>query len=105
MPGHELGGEVVAVGADVNAFKVGDRVGVEPTLNCGACYYCQRGMRNICERGNGIDITYSGGLAERVAVPQRALYSLPDGMPFATAALIEPVSCVVHGFHRLQAQP
>ena len=41
--GHEFGGEVTAVGADVNGFTVGDRVGVDPTLNCGACYYCQRG--------------------------------------------------------------
>jgi 2-desacetyl-2-hydroxyethyl bacteriochlorophyllide A dehydrogenase len=105
IPGHELAGEVVAVGADVNTFKVGDRVGVEPNLNCGACYYCQRGMGNICERLNGIGATHSGGFAERVAVPQRTLYPLPSGMSFAAAALIEPVSCVVHGFHRLQPQP
>ena len=105
IPGHELGGEVVAVGTNVNAFKIGDRVGVEPNLNCGACYYCQRGMGNICERLDGIGSTYSGGFAERVAVPQRALYPLPDGMPFSTAALIEPVSCVVHAFHRLQPLP
>jgi D-arabinose 1-dehydrogenase-like Zn-dependent alcohol dehydrogenase len=73
IPGHELAGEVVAVGTDVNTFKVGDRVGVEPNLNCGACYYCQRGMGNICERLNGIGATHSGGFAERVAVPQRTL--------------------------------
>ena len=105
IPGHEFGGEVVTVGANVVDYKVGDRVGVEPTLNCGACYYCQRGMGNICERLNGVGVTRAGGFAERVAVPQRTLYRLPDGMPFAAAALIEPVSCVVHGFHRLQPQP
>ena len=105
IPGHELGGEVVAVGADVTAYKVGDRVGVDPSLNCGSCYFCQRGMGNLCERGNGVGVTRSGGFAERVAVPQRVLHRLPDDMPFSAAALIEPVACVVRGFHRLQPQP
>lgn len=105
IPGHELGGTVVAVGSDVTGFAVGDRVGVDPTLNCGACYYCQRGMGNLCERFRAVGVTNPGGFAERVAVPERTLYHLPEGMSFAAAALIEPVSCVVHGFHRLQAQP
>ena len=104
IPGHELGGEIVALGPDVVGWKVGDRVGIDPTLNCGTCYYCQRGMGNICERLNGIGTTRPGGFAERVAVPQRTLYPLPDSMTFA-AALIEPVACVVHAFHRLQPQP
>lgn len=105
IPGHELGGTVVAVGSEVSGFAVGDRVGVDPTLNCGACYYCQRGMGNLCERFRAVGVTNPGGFAERVAVPERTLYHLPEGMSFAAAALIEPVSCVVHGFHRLQAQP
>ena len=105
IPGHELGGEIVALGPDVVGWKVGDRVGIDPTLNCGTCYYCQRGMGNICERLNGIGTTRPGGFAERVAVPQRTLYPLPDSMTFAAAALIEPVACVVHAFHRLQPQP
>ncbi|MBA2596363.1 MAG: alcohol dehydrogenase catalytic domain-containing protein, partial [Chloroflexia bacterium] len=105
IPGHEFGGEVVAVGADVTAYRAGDRVGVEPTLNCGACYYCQRGMGNLCERINGVGTTQPGGFAERVAVPQRTLHHLPDDMTLSAAALIEPVACVVRGFHRLQPQP
>ena len=105
IPGHELGGEIVALGPDVVGWKVGDRVGIDPTLNCGTCYYCQRGMGNICERLNGIGTTRPGGFAERVAVPQRTLYPLPDSMTFAAAALIEPVACVVHALHRLQPQP
>lgn len=105
IPGHELGGTVVRVGEGVTSVKVGDRVGVDPTLNCGACYYCQRGMGNLCERFGAVGVTKPGGFAERVAVPERVIYPLPAGMPFAAAALIEPISCVVRGFHRLQPQP
>jgi 2-desacetyl-2-hydroxyethyl bacteriochlorophyllide A dehydrogenase len=101
IPGHEFGGTVVAVGEDVTGVKVGDRVGVDPTLNCGECYFCQRGMGNLCERWNAVGVTKTGGFAECVAVPERTVYPLPDDMTFAEAALIEPVSCVVHGFHML----
>ena len=105
IPGHEFGGEVVAVGPEVTGIKVGDRVGVDPTLNCGACYYCQRGEGNLCERWNGVGVARQpGGFAECVALPGRTLYPLPAGMSFAEAALIEPISCVVRGFHRLQPQ-
>jgi len=102
IPGHEFGGTVVAVGEDVTGVKVGNRVGVDPTLNCGECYFCQRGMGNLCERWNAVGVTTTVGFAECVAVPERTFYPLPDGLSFAEAALVEPVSCVVHGFHMLQ---
>src|SRR5687768_11274193 len=101
--GHEFGGEVTAVGERVEGISVGDRVGVDPTLNCGACYFCQRGLGNLCERWNAVGVGHHpGGFAECVAVPARTVYPLPAGMSFAAAALIEPISCVVRGFHRLQ---
>jgi threonine dehydrogenase-like Zn-dependent dehydrogenase len=56
----------------------------------------------LCERWNAVGVTTTGGFAECVAVPERTVYPLPEGMSFAEAALIEPVSCVVHGFHMLQ---
>jgi len=105
IPGHEFGGTVLAVGDDVVEIKVGDRVGVDPTLNCGECYFCQRGQGNLCERWNAVGVgAHPGGFAECVAVPERTVYPLPEGMSDATAALIEPISCVVHGFHLLRAQ-
>jgi 2-desacetyl-2-hydroxyethyl bacteriochlorophyllide A dehydrogenase len=105
IPGHEFGGTVLAVGDEVVEIKVGDRVGVDPTLNCGECYFCQRGQGNLCERWNAVGVgAHPGGFAECVAVPERTVYPLPKGMSDATAALIEPISCVVHGFHLLRAQ-
>jgi len=103
IPGHEFGGEVAAVGERVTGVEVGDRVGVDPTLNCGECYFCQRGQGNLCERWNAVGVgAHPGGFAECVAVPERVVYPLPAGMSFGAAALIEPISCVVHGFHMLR---
>lgn len=103
VPGHEFGGTVVAIGREVASVKVGDRVGVDPTLNCGACYFCQRGHGNLCERWNAVGVgRHPGGFAEYVAVPERTVYPIPETMSFAAAALIEPVSCVVHGFDLLR---
>jgi 2-desacetyl-2-hydroxyethyl bacteriochlorophyllide A dehydrogenase len=103
IPGHEFGGTVLAVGDQVVGVKRGERVGVDPTLNCGECYFCQRGQGNLCERWNAVGVgDHPGGFAERVAVPERTVYPLPEGMSDASAALIEPVSCVVHGFDMIQ---
>ena len=54
--GHEFGGTVTEVGTEVIGIKAGDRVGVDPTLNCGECYFCQRGKGNLCERWNAIGV-------------------------------------------------
>ena len=108
IPGHELAGEIIALGSDVEAgavdFRVGDRVGVDPTLNCGECFFCQRGQGNLCDRFGAVGLTAPGGFAEYASVPIRTLYKLPDAMSYATGALIEPVCCAVRGFHRLSPQ-
>jgi 2-desacetyl-2-hydroxyethyl bacteriochlorophyllide A dehydrogenase len=101
--GHEFGGEVIGIGEEVVGVEIGQRVGVDPTLNCGECYFCQRGQGNLCERWNAVGVgSHPGGFAECVAVPERCVYALPDTVDYKGAALIEPVSCVVHGFHLLQ---
>ncbi|HQY31606.1 MAG TPA: zinc-binding dehydrogenase, partial [Thermomicrobiales bacterium] len=57
-------------------------------------------------RWNAIGVGHAnGGFAELVVAPERCVYPLPEAMSFAAAALIEPVSCVVHGFHMLQTKP
>jgi 2-desacetyl-2-hydroxyethyl bacteriochlorophyllide A dehydrogenase len=103
VPGHEFGGTVREVGSDVQGIAVGDRVGVDPSLPCGACYFCQRGQVNLCERWRAVGVAgHQGGFAEYVSVPVTSVYPLPKGMDDKAAALIEPVSCVVHGFDLLQ---
>ncbi len=108
VPGHEFAGEVVALGTNVRQrsandtpFTVGSRVAVDPSLFCGHCVFCQDGHGNLCLNWNAIGDTVSGAFAEYVAVPVANAYLLPDHVSFREAALIEPVSCAVHGIHRL----
>jgi 2-desacetyl-2-hydroxyethyl bacteriochlorophyllide A dehydrogenase len=105
IPGHEFGGTVVEVGAGVEGFAPGDRVGVMPSVFCGACHFCRTGRGNLCPNGGGFGTSLPGAFAERVAVLPAHAYHLPDSLSFAEAAMIEPLACVVHGFDRLRPHP
>jgi 2-desacetyl-2-hydroxyethyl bacteriochlorophyllide A dehydrogenase len=101
IPGHEFAGTVVAVGSAVDGLAEGDRVAVDPSLFCGECHYCSIGRGNLCERWGAIGVTRYGAAADFVVAPAANCYRLPADMPFAHAALIEPLSCAVHGFDLL----
>jgi 2-desacetyl-2-hydroxyethyl bacteriochlorophyllide A dehydrogenase len=101
VPGHEFAGEVVAVGRDAGEISVGDRVAVDPSLFCGRCTYCQRQRGNLCENWGATGDTVNGAFAEFVAVPAANAYGIPELMSWGAAALVEPLSCVVHGLRRL----
>lgn len=99
--GHEAAGVVEAVGAAVEAFRPGDHVTFDSTVFCGTCFYCRRGLVNLCDKREVIgvstpDFRRMGAFAEYVVVPARIAYVLPGSMPFAHAALIEAVSVAVH---------
>src|SRR5690606_10753282 len=98
VPGHELAGEVVAVGPAVTEVRPGDQVAVDPNSHCGECYYCRRGSGNFCENGSAIGVTTAGAAAEYVVAPVRNCVVLPEGLDTAQAALIEPLACAVRGF-------
>jgi D-arabinitol dehydrogenase (NADP+) len=100
--GHELAGEVVEVGAEVeDDIRVGERVAVQPNLFCGSCFYCKRGQVNHCLRWSAIGVTRDGGFADYVAAPAGNVYRIGE-MDYEVAAFIEPISCVVHGVKRLE---
>jgi len=98
VPGHEFAGEIVAVGAEVTGYQVGDQVAVDPSLYCGHCYYCKRARGNQCENWAAIGVTVSGGAAQYVCAPMANLFALPDHLSPRDAALIEPLSCAVRAF-------
>jgi 2-desacetyl-2-hydroxyethyl bacteriochlorophyllide A dehydrogenase len=98
VPGHEFCGEVVAVGRDARNVKVGDFVAVDPSLFCGRCRQCRAGRFNLCENWNAIGVgSANGASAEFVAVPSTNAFLLPSSLPRHWGALVEPLSCAVHG--------
>jgi len=103
IPGHEFSGEVVAVGANVVNFKVGDRVTADPNIPCNRCSYCQRNEPNQCKNLRAIGVTRSGAFAEYVVAPEGNVFHIGD-MTYGAAALIEPLACVVWGIKRVDVQ-
>ena len=96
VQGHEIGGEVVEVGASVTNYKRGDRVFVAPKVPCMACTYCEQGHYPAC---SNVKARLPGGHAEYVLVPEalveKGTYLLPATMTYDQATLIEPLACAV----------
>lgn len=105
--GHEFSGEIAAAGARVRGFREGDAVMAVPTAPCGACYYCQRQQENLCD--TVMETMVLGAYAEYIKLPARIvnvnLYPKPRAVPFAVAALLEPLSCVLHGLESIVLHP
>jgi 2-desacetyl-2-hydroxyethyl bacteriochlorophyllide A dehydrogenase len=100
VPGHEVAGEVVALGADVDLVEEGQRVAVDPSVFCGGCHGCRAGWPNLCDRWGGMGVTRPGGFAEFVAVPASWCEVLPREVPTERGALVEPIACALHALDR-----
>ena len=103
IPGHEVTGVVVAIGAEVTAVREGDRVAVEPNLPCLDCEMCRRGRTNLCVSLGALGVTTAGGAAEFMRAPAKNCVVLDDAVDLCGATLIEPLSCAVHAFDVLGA--
>lgn len=88
VPGHELAGEIVALGSDIAKFKVGDRVTLPFVCGCGTCEPCLAGEQQVCDHQFQPGFTAWGGFAEHVAIEyaDANLVRLPDEIDFVTAA-------------------
>jgi L-iditol 2-dehydrogenase len=99
--GHEIVGEVVAVGEGVEAPRIGDRVVPVSILGCGDCPRCAAGNGPLCAKRTVIGLSHDGGLAEFVRVPAGEVVAVPLDMPSERAALTEPLSVALHAISRL----
>ncbi|MFH1955053.1 MAG: alcohol dehydrogenase catalytic domain-containing protein [Pseudomonadota bacterium] len=107
--GHEVAGEVVAVGHGVDKFKPGDRVAATHHVPCNTCHYCLSGHHTVCEtllRGTHFE---PGGFAEYIRVPainvDRGVFHIPEGVTFEEASFMEPLACVLRGQKNARLRP
>ena len=84
--GCDIAGEIAEVGGSVQGVAVGDRVVVNPNLECGRCEYCQKGQHSLCVSYGILGEHVHGGLAEYVKVDGRKVLKLPDAVTYEDAA-------------------
>ena len=104
IPGHELGVEVLSIGAGVTNVKLGDRCSVEPYMNCGQCFPCRKGATNCCESLKVLGVMMDGGLTERLVLPARKLHPANKLTP-EQCALVETLAIGCHAIQRGNPQP
>ncbi|PZE69294.1 L-threonine 3-dehydrogenase [Curtobacterium sp. MCPF17_018] len=98
--GHELSGTVIETGKDVRSVMVGDRVALESHLMCGHCFPCRTGNAHNCENLTILGMHFDGAFAERVVVPERICFKLPEALPLESGALLEPAGVAMHAVQR-----
>jgi (R,R)-butanediol dehydrogenase/meso-butanediol dehydrogenase/diacetyl reductase len=104
--GHEMSGEVVAVGAGVENFAAGDRVAACPIIGCGKCRWCRTGSMAQCDRVAFLGTSWTGGaLAERLNLNAYQCYHLTDAISDEIGALVEPFSSTVRAVAQGQPSP
>jgi 2-desacetyl-2-hydroxyethyl bacteriochlorophyllide A dehydrogenase len=97
--GHEPSGVIAELGANVDDWKVGDRVAVSSIVTCGKCYNCLRGRESVCTNRKLLGIHLNGGLAEYMATPRANLIKLADNVPFDQGAAV--TDAVATPFHAI----
>jgi threonine dehydrogenase-like Zn-dependent dehydrogenase len=105
IQGHELGGAIEEVGAEVRGWRRGDRVAVDPVISCHGCPACREGHVNACRTLKLLGVDLDGGFGQYVAVPQHNLFPLPDGVAMHHAPMVEMYGLGCHVLSRGQVQP
>ena len=103
--GHEFTGLVSAVGREVTSHREGDPVVVHPGGSCGKCYYCDRGLANLCADQQGTGYRRAGAYAEYCVVRADQALSLPGENWLETAALTEPFGVAMRAVNRGGMRP
>ena len=106
--GHELAGHVAEVGTNVEGYEVGASVVMAPAMACLHCFYCKRGMENLCLNKKIMGNIVDGGLAEYVRIPENAVRAgnlfVAEDLPPEQLALAEPLACCINGQSNYRAE-
>lgn len=102
--GHEFIGVIDEIKNGSGKFKKGDRVSAYPLLSCHHCFACENGMPHVCQTLRLIGIDVDGGMAEYVNVDEDVLFKLDDNLSDKAAAVIEPLSVILHSMHQVDFQ-
>ena len=107
--GHELAGRVAKAGKNVEGYEVGAPVALAPAIACRRCYFCKRGMENVCANKKIVGNIVDGGLAEYVRVPADAvaagnLFVAREDLAPEYLALAEPLGCCIRGHENYRVE-
>lgn len=102
--GHEYVGIIEEIGKAVKGFSIGERVVIEPNINCGHCIYCKTGMPNLCENMFVAGIFENGGFAEYSLISYKALHKVDKDTSPEDAVFAEPLSCAVNSLDKLDVR-
>ena len=94
--GHEVSGEITALGENVNGFHKGQKITIEPQVYCGHCYPCRHGKYNLCEELKVMGFQTTGTASEYFAVDASKVTPIPEEMSYEEGAMIEPLAVAVH---------
>jgi len=102
--GHELAGVIEEVGPGVQNYRKGMRVVALNSAPCGQCFHCSKHQENLCE-----DLLFNNGAyAEYIKIPRRIvetnMLAIPNGVSYESAAMVEPVACVLRGLHEMNVE-
>ena len=104
--GHELSGRIVAVGSEVPASRVGERVAIEPQKPCRRCRECTAGRYNLCVRMEFYACPpFDGAFARYCVIRSEYAFAVPDSMSDEAAALLEPLSVAITTMRKARVVP
>jgi L-iditol 2-dehydrogenase len=103
--GHEAAGRIIALGAGVTDWQIGDRVVANNSAPCFDCYFCQRQEFSLCANLTWNNGTFAQYLKIPAPIVQQNLLHIPTDLDAALASMTEPLACVLHGVARSGFNP
>ncbi len=96
VTGHEYVGVIEKMGAQVQGYKIGDRVSGEGHITCGYCRNCRAGLRHLCRNTIGVGVNRQGCFAEYLVIPACNAFRIADSIPDEVASIFDPYGNAAH---------